>query len=88
MALTHKHRVSCPPLPQSCLKRFNVDTNLYVDSVPLYPSRLIHNPYVLEIEYPYEKYHQLLMEQQHIGWDNFLCGKISKQWRIYQQNYE
>ena len=28
------------------------------------------------------------MEQQHIGWDNFLCGKLSKQWRIYQLNYE
>ena len=28
------------------------------------------------------------MEQQHIGWDNFLCGKLSKQWHIYQQNYK
>ena len=28
------------------------------------------------------------MKQQHIGWDNFLCGKVSKQWRIYQHNYE
>ena len=28
------------------------------------------------------------MEQQHISLNNFLCGKISKQWCIYQQNYE
>ena len=28
------------------------------------------------------------MEQQHIGWENFLCGMLSKQWRIYQHNYE
>ena len=28
------------------------------------------------------------MEQQHIGWNNFLCEKISKQWQIYQHNYE
>ena len=28
------------------------------------------------------------MEQQHIAWDNFLCGKISKQLRIYEHNYE
>ena len=88
MALTHKRKVSRPSLLPSQLKRLNLDTNPYVDSVPHRPSRLIHNPYILEIEYPNEEYHQLLMEQQHIGWDNFLCGKISKQWRIYQQNYE
>ena len=46
------------------------------------------NPYILEIGYPYEEYHQLLMEQQHIGSDNFLSGMISNQWRIYQYNYE
>ena len=80
MALTHKRKVSRPSL--------NLDTNLYVDSIPHRPSRFLYNPYILEIEYLYEEYHQLLMEKQHIGWDNFICGKISKQWRIYQQNYE
>ena len=29
-----------------------------------------------------------MTEQQNIGWDNFLCGKLSKQWQIYQHNYE
>ena len=62
MALTHERRVSRPYLPQSRLKRLNLDTNPYVDSVPHRPSRLIHIPYILEIEYPYEEYHQLLME--------------------------
>ena len=69
MFLTHKHRVSCPSLPQSRRKRLNLDTNLYVDTVPHLPPRLIHNPYILEMEYPYKEYHQLLTEQQHIGWD-------------------
>ena len=80
LALTHECRVSRPSL--------NPNTNPYVDSVPHRSSRLIHNPYILEIEYPYKEYHQLLMEQQHISWDNFLCGKLLEQWRIYQQNYE
>ena len=88
MALTHKCRVSRPSLPQSHLKHLNLDTNPYVDSVPHHPSRLIHNPYIFEIEYPYKEYHQLLMKQQQIGWDSFLCRKISKQWQIYQHNYE
>ena len=88
MTLTHKYKVSHPYLPHSCLKCLKLDTNLYVDSVPHRSPILLHNPYILEIEYPYEEYHQLLMEQQHIGWDNFLHGKISKQWCIYQHNYE
>ena len=79
LALTHERRVSRP--------HQNRNLNPYVDSVPHRP-HLIHNPYILETEYPYEEYHQLLMEQQHIGWDNFLRGKLSKQWRIYQLNYE
>ena len=87
-SLTHKRKVSRPSLPPSRLQRLNLDTNPYVDSVPHRPSQLIHYPYLLGIEYPYEEYHQLLMEQQHIGWDKFLHGKISKQWRIYQQNYK
>ena len=47
MALTHKCKVSRPSLLHSCLKRSNLDTNPYVDSVPHRPSRLIHNPYIL-----------------------------------------
>ena len=88
MALTHKCKISRPSLPHSHLKHSHLDTNPCVDSVPHRPSRLIPNPNILEIEYPYEEYHQFLLEQQHIGWDNFLCGKILKQWLIYQQNYE
>ena len=88
MALTHKCNVSRPSVPQSHFKYLNLDTYPYVDSVPHRPPRSTHNPYILEIEYPYEEYHQLLMEQHHINWDNFLRGKISKQWQIYQHNYD
>ena len=56
-ALTHKYNVSHPPVTWSCFKRLNLDTNPYVDSVPHRPPRLTHNPYILEIEYPYEEYH-------------------------------
>ena len=55
MALTHKRRVSRPSLPQSRLKRLNLDTNPYVDSVPHHPSRLIHNPYIYIYIYIYWK---------------------------------
>ena len=89
LALTHKCKVPHPSVhSSSCIRRLNLATNPYVDTVPHLPLRLIHNPYILETEYPYKEYHQLLMEQQHIGWDNFLCEKISKQWRIYQHKYE
>ena len=62
--------------------------NLHFDNKPHHPPRLLHNSYVLKTEYPNKECHQLLMEQQHIGWDDFFHGKILKQWRIYQHNYE
>ena len=42
------------------------------------------NLYVTKYEKVYEEYHLPLAEQDSIGWDNLLCGKFSKQWRIYQ----
>ena len=42
------------------------------------------NPYITEYKKIYGKYHLLLAEQDSIGWDNLLCGKLSKQWRISQ----
>ena len=46
------------------------------------------NPYVTKYKKVYEEHHLLLAEQDSIGWDNFLCGKFSKQWRIYQTFYK
>ena len=36
----------------------------------------------------YIEYSLLLSEQESIGWDNLLCGKFSKQWRIHQHFHE
>ena len=61
------------------LQHQNLDTNPFVDNVPTpSPRYILHIQYMEEIEYPYEEYPQLLTEQQNIGWDDFLCGKILK----------
>ena len=36
----------------------------------------------------YQEYHQLLGEQEIIGWDNLLRGKFSMEWRRLQREYE
>jgi hypothetical protein len=33
------------------------------------------------------QYQQLLQQQHAIGWNNFLCGKFSKDWRYLQEQY-
>ena len=47
------------------------------------------NPYITEFEKSFEGYHLLLSQQvAMIEWYNILCSKFSKQWQIYQNNYE
>ena len=36
----------------------------------------------------YQEYHQLLDEQEIIGWDNLLRGRFSMEWRRLQREYE
>ena len=36
----------------------------------------------------YHEYSELVQSQQSIGWNNFLRGKLSNQWRIFQRRYE
>lgn len=57
------------------------------------PLRLIHNdafdaynnrPDSLDHSLP-EHYHDLITQQQQIGWDNFFRGKYTKQWETCQQ---
>ena len=75
--LTQEHKVSYPkPVHRYSLHLLNLNTstNPHVDNVPCPPPRCIRNPYVLKIDYIFEEYHQLLLEQWKIGWDNFLHG--------------
>ena len=51
--------------------------------IPNYP-----NPYSLMFKKIYNKYSQLLCEQESIGWESLLCGKFSKQWHLYQHYYK
>ena len=87
--VTHGHRALSPKSPHwPHLWHLNLGTNPLVDNVPIPPPRYTHNSYVAEIEYPYKEYHKLLVEQQKIGWDNFLHKKIIKPRWIYWQNYD